>query len=79
MSDQGCWHLTLIAERALKILYFDGSSAAKMADGPMDSQDLVAWGKIVPEWVFNEKQRILDLCAWGEKYAIDGYVRYVRL
>ncbi|KAF9048872.1 hypothetical protein BJ165DRAFT_1463321 [Panaeolus papilionaceus] len=75
MSDQGCWHLTLIAERALKILYFDGSSAAKMADGPMDSQDLVAWGKIVPEWVFNEKQRILDLCAWGEKYAIDGYVR----
>ena len=28
----------------LKLLYFDGSSAAKMSDGTLDSQDLLTWG-----------------------------------
>ncbi len=50
-ADGGCYHLTLAATRALKVLYFDGSSAAKMSGGPMDSQDLVAWGVVREEKV----------------------------
>ncbi|KDR78702.1 hypothetical protein GALMADRAFT_1263513 [Galerina marginata CBS 339.88] len=73
--DLGCWHLTLVATRPLKFLYFDGSSAAKMLGGSMDTQDLVAWGEIKPERTFNEKQRITDLCDWGKKYGVDGYIR----
>lgn len=76
-SDAGCWHLTLIVSRPLQVLYFDGSSAAKMSDGPMDSQDVVGWGGVFPDRYFNERQRILDLCNWGKPFGIDGYVRYV--
>ncbi|KAJ6551659.1 hypothetical protein B0H19DRAFT_1158491 [Mycena capillaripes] len=74
-SDAGCWHLTIIASRPLQVLYFDGSSAAKMSDGPMDSQDVVGWGGVFPDRYFNERQRILDLCDWGKPLGIDGYVR----
>ena len=28
----------------------------------MDTQDLVAWSEMKPEWVDNEEQRIKDLC-----------------
>ncbi|KAG0696714.1 hypothetical protein DFH29DRAFT_879174 [Suillus ampliporus] len=38
----GGWHLTLAATRPLKVLYFDGSSAAKVTDGTMDVQFIVA-------------------------------------
>ena len=74
-SDTGCWHLTLAATRPLKVLYFDGSSAAKMDNGPMDSQDLVIWKEVRPEWSFREGERIARLCEWGSKYGIDGFVR----
>ncbi|KAF8903731.1 hypothetical protein CPB84DRAFT_1677756 [Gymnopilus junonius] len=74
-SDSGCWHLTLVATRPLKVLYFDGSSAAKMNDGPMDSQDLVVWKEVKPQWAFREGERIVRLCDWGKKYEIDGFVR----
>ncbi|KAF7312222.1 hypothetical protein MIND_00235200 [Mycena indigotica] len=73
--EEGCWHLTLATTRPLKILYFDGSSAAKMRDGPMDSQDIVAWGKVIPERYFDERQRIIDICHWGKQFGVDGYVR----
>ncbi|KAF8903732.1 hypothetical protein CPB84DRAFT_1706782 [Gymnopilus junonius] len=73
--DSGCWHLTLVATRPLKVLYFDGSSAAKMDDGPMDSQDLVVWGEVKPHWANSEGERITDLCEWGKKYEIDGFLR----
>ncbi|KAJ6460950.1 hypothetical protein C8R45DRAFT_1028752 [Mycena sanguinolenta] len=73
--EAGCWHLTLITSRPLRVLYFDGSSAAKMQDGPMDSQDLVGWGKISPARFFDERNRIVDLCNWGKPFEIDGYVR----
>ncbi|KAG1727711.1 hypothetical protein EDB19DRAFT_1749232 [Suillus lakei] len=36
------WHLTLAATRLLKVLYFDGSSAAKVSDGTMYTQDIIA-------------------------------------
>ncbi len=74
-KEEGCWQLTVVATRPLNVLYFDGSSAAKMVDGPMDTQDIVAWGKIIPEWSFNEKRRLEDLCAWGVKLGLDGFVR----
>ncbi|KDR78701.1 hypothetical protein GALMADRAFT_223955 [Galerina marginata CBS 339.88] len=75
----GCWHLTLVATRPLKVLYFDGSSAAKMLGGPMDTQDLVAWGEIKPDRTFSERQRIADLCDWGKKYGVDGYLSEIML
>ncbi|KAL1744342.1 hypothetical protein HDZ31DRAFT_82752 [Schizophyllum fasciatum] len=72
----GCWHLTLVAARALNVLYFDGSSAAKMPGGPLDTQDLTAWGQTNDSWSMRrERQRIDDLCAWGKQYDLDGFVR----
>ena len=70
-----CWHLTLVATRPLKVLYFDGSSAAKFLGGSMDSQDILTWGEVKPKWLFEEEKRLGDLCKWGEQYGIDGYVR----
>ncbi|KAG1798605.1 uncharacterized protein HD556DRAFT_1518466 [Suillus plorans] len=73
--EKGCWHLTLTVTRPMKVLYFDGSSAAKLLEGTMDTQDLVAWSEMKPEWVENEEQRIKDLCKWGRKYGVNGFVR----
>ncbi|KAG2150644.1 uncharacterized protein EDB93DRAFT_1084016 [Suillus bovinus] len=73
--ETGCWHVILTVTRPMKVLYFDGSSAAKLLEGTMDTQDLVAWSKMKPEWVLNEKQRIKDLCKWGQKYGLNGFVR----
>ncbi|KAG1756855.1 uncharacterized protein EDB91DRAFT_39439 [Suillus paluster] len=75
LSDTGCWHLTLAATRPLKVLYFDGTSAANTKDGTLDTQDIIAWGEFKPDWWMNEVQRIEDLCKWGAPYAVDGYVR----
>ncbi|TFK69280.1 hypothetical protein BDN72DRAFT_768155 [Pluteus cervinus] len=78
-GESGCWHLTFVSTRPLKVLYFDGSSGAKMAGGSLDTQDYVAWNKSHPEWVLNERKRIADLCHWGKKYNLDGLFRYVHL
>ncbi|KAJ7752960.1 hypothetical protein B0H16DRAFT_1836105 [Mycena metata] len=74
-SEAGCWHLTLVAARPLRVLYFDGSSAAKMKDDPMDTQDIVGWGEVLPERYFEERIRAVDLCNWGKPLGIDGYAR----
>lgn len=74
-KDSGCWHLTLITTRPLKILYFDGSSAAKMPDGVMDSQDLLVWDKVMPDKILEEGERIGRLCEWGKQYELDGFLR----
>ena len=75
-EDPGCWLLTLVATRPLRVLYFDGSSAAKFhAGGSMDSQDVLVWGEVRRKWLFEEDKRLGDLCKWGEQYGIDGYVR----
>ena len=76
-DSTGCWHLTLITVRPLKVLYFDGSSAANFLGGAMDSQDVLLWGETKPEWTFDEWKRIDSLCEWGKKYGIDGFVRCV--
>ncbi|KAG0707828.1 hypothetical protein DFH29DRAFT_1053514 [Suillus ampliporus] len=71
----GCWHITFAVTRPMKVLYFDGSSAAKLPEGTMDTQDLVAWSEMKPEWLTSESRRIKDLCAWGQKYGVNGFVR----
>ncbi|KAG2153939.1 hypothetical protein DEU56DRAFT_429701 [Suillus clintonianus] len=69
------WHLTLAATRPLKVLYFDGSSAAKLSEGTMDMQDIIVWGEPRPERFFDESDRIQGLCKWGKEFGIDGFVR----
>ncbi|KAH8817621.1 hypothetical protein DL96DRAFT_1622935 [Flagelloscypha sp. PMI_526] len=74
-GEGGCWHLTLVTHRELNVLYFDGSSAAKMPYGTMDTQDIVGWGNVYPERSFRERERIEALCDWGKPLGIDGFVR----
>jgi hypothetical protein len=56
-------------------VYFDGSSAAKMKDGPMDSQDVIVWGRPQSDKFFSERERIKALCDWGRPFGLDGFVR----
>ncbi|KAJ4493378.1 hypothetical protein C8R41DRAFT_882444 [Lentinula lateritia] len=74
-QSQSCWLHTFRVERFLRILYFDGSSAAKIGDGAMDSQDILTWGEIKPDLVREEGMRIRKLCEWGAKVGLDGFVR----
>ncbi|KAG1876766.1 hypothetical protein C8R48DRAFT_591191 [Suillus tomentosus] len=74
-GDRAGWHLTLAATRPLKVLYFDGNSAAKVPEGTMDIQDIIAWGEVQPERFFDERLRIEDLCKWGKEFGIDGFAR----
>ncbi|KAH9056824.1 hypothetical protein EDB87DRAFT_1812587 [Lactarius vividus] len=72
-----CYVISLQAKRNLRLVYFDGSSAAKMKDGPMDSQDVILWGRPQPDKVFSERERIEALCDWGRPFGLDGFVRMV--
>ncbi|KAF9449772.1 hypothetical protein P691DRAFT_811939 [Macrolepiota fuliginosa MF-IS2] len=78
-EERGCWQLTLMAKRELKVLYFDGNSAAKMKDGVMDSQDILIWGESRPDYVFDEPRRITKLCEWGKGRGVDGFVSEIML
>ncbi|KAI0270728.1 hypothetical protein BC834DRAFT_529900 [Gloeopeniophorella convolvens] len=70
-----CFVVTLQATRDLRLVYFDGSSAAKMPDGPLDSQGVVAWGEVLPGKYSSDRERIVALCDWGKQYDLDGFVR----
>jgi len=72
-----CYVISFQAKRDLRLLYFDGSSAAKMKGGPMDSQDIVAWGSLQPDKYISERERINALCDWGRPFGLDGFVRMV--
>ena len=73
---RGTCHLyTYVTTRPLRLAYFDGASANKMTSGPMDSQDIVAWGKVSPDKFRDEDARIKKLCEWGEQFKLDGFVR----
>lgn len=74
-GQQRCWHLTLATTRPLKVVYFDGKSAAKIPSGPLDTQDLLAWGESRPDLMWDEERRIKDLCSWGKHLGVDGFVR----
>lgn len=69
--------LTFVATRKLRLVYFDGSSAANGYSGTMDSQDILVWRKIRSDKVFEEKERVREACKWGKQYGIDGFVRSV--
>ncbi|KAG5636230.1 hypothetical protein H0H81_008737, partial [Sphagnurus paluster] len=76
-TGKGCWQFTFVTTRPLKVLYFDGSSAAKMKGGPLDSQDILWWGQPFTEW--DERSRINGLCEWGKQFGLDGFVSEVML
>ncbi|KAF8556590.1 hypothetical protein OG21DRAFT_1495412 [Imleria badia] len=70
-----CWQFTLATTRLLKVVYFDGSSAVKMEDGTLDTQDLLLWGETRGSEMKEEMRRIKDFCKWGKKYGLDAFVR----
>jgi hypothetical protein len=74
-SRSPAYVISLQAKRNLRLLYFDGSSAAKMKDGPMDSQDIITWGRPQPDKCHLERERIKILCDWGKPLGLDGFVR----
>ena len=67
--------ISLQVKRDLRLVYFDGTSAAKMKDGPMDSQDVILWGRPRPDKFNSERERINALCDWGRQFGLDGFVR----
>ena len=67
--------ISLQAKRDLRLVYFDGSSAAKMMGGPLDSQDIILWGRPRPDKHRSERARIEGLCDWGKPLGLDGFVR----
>ncbi|KAI0033516.1 hypothetical protein K488DRAFT_47566 [Vararia minispora EC-137] len=67
--------LSFMTSRALKIVYIDGAGAAKIDDGSMDSQDIIAWRGVHPEYTWKERERIRELCKWASGVHIDGFVR----
>ncbi|KAJ7730849.1 hypothetical protein DFH07DRAFT_848133 [Mycena maculata] len=76
-TDVPCFMHTLVATRPLRVLYFDGSSATKQPDGPIDTQDILTWGAVLPErqtveWDYKRMHR---LCDFGHMLGIDAYVR----
>ncbi|KAH9028931.1 hypothetical protein EDB84DRAFT_256023 [Lactarius hengduanensis] len=72
---RSCHMISLQAKRDLRLVYFDGLSAGKMKDGPLDSQDVLLWGRPRPDKIFSETERIEALCDWGRPLGLDGFVR----
>ncbi|THH17485.1 hypothetical protein EW146_g3336 [Bondarzewia mesenterica] len=70
-----CYVLSVAATRNLRLAYFDGSSAAKTTYGSMDSQDIFIWGYVRLDKMFADRERIDELCKWGSRHGIDGFVR----
>ncbi|KAJ1302029.1 hypothetical protein OPQ81_000864 [Rhizoctonia solani] len=66
---------TFVTTRPLHILYFDGSSAAKLTTGTADTQNFLAWGRIGNQTFSAERALIDELCKWGKPFGIDGFVR----
>ncbi|KAF8259925.1 hypothetical protein EI94DRAFT_1750092 [Lactarius quietus] len=75
LCHESCYVFSLQAKRDLRLVYFDGLSAAKMKDGPLDSQDVIAWGRPRPDKYYSEWERIETLCDWGRPLGLDGFIR----
>ena len=41
----------------------------------MDSQDIIAWGRLRPDKHYSERERIETLCKWGRPLGLDGFFR----
>ncbi|KAI6004340.1 hypothetical protein EDC04DRAFT_2611669, partial [Pisolithus marmoratus] len=63
----GCWHLTLVTTRPLK--------CCELYSGTMDTQDVLTWGKVLPNKTSLEQERISTLCEWGSRFGVDGFIR----
>ena len=71
-----CYLYTYVTTRPLRLAYFDGSSAVNAkASCALDTQDIVIWGKVRPDMRLDELVRIRELCRWGERFKLDGFVR----
>jgi hypothetical protein len=70
-----CHVISMQAKRDLRLVYFDGLSAAKYKNGTMDSQDVILWGKPQPDKYLSEGERIESLCDWGRPLGLDGFIR----
>lgn len=72
------WYLyTYVTTRPLRLVYFDGLSAANSASsGALGTQDILLWGKVRPDMASNELLRVRKLCKWGEQFELDGFLRY---
>ncbi|KAG8740881.1 hypothetical protein FRC10_003796 [Ceratobasidium sp. 414] len=68
--------MTFTTIRTLRVLYFDGASAAKLTTGSLDTQELlVDFGEQSRNRTFDDRRRMAMLCEWGKDKDIDGYVR----
>src|ERR1700709_2395771 len=65
---------TFAATRNLRLLMFDGFSAAKQPDGKLDLQDILAYGAVKNSPMM-DYERVRPLCEWAKKFDIDGFVR----
>lgn len=82
MPDYGFLH-TYRTKHELRLIYFDGQSAAKSTLGTLDTQDIIVRDKDdrdAPSPIQGDRDRANDLCdiaksAW--KGRIDGFVRMV--
>jgi hypothetical protein len=63
--DGNFWHLTLVAMRPLKVLYY--TSVETVSEGTLDIQDVIVWGEPQPNLFSNEKDRAIDLCGWDQR------------
>ena len=74
-SQQTCKHFSLATIRPLKVIYFDGTSAANMPTGTVDAQQLIVWGRTAGVDWRDEQRLIRALCKWGRDFGVDGFVR----
>jgi hypothetical protein len=72
---ESCHVISMQAMRDLRLVYFDGLSAAKYKDGTLDSQDVILWGRPRPDKYRSERERIEALCDWGRPRGLDGFIR----
>jgi hypothetical protein len=70
---------TSTASRPLRVVYFDGMSAAKTPEGTLDLQNVFIFGdadgpdsRRPPH---SDYDRGKLLCEWGRKFGIEGFVR----
>ena len=72
---ESCHVISMQAKRDLRLVYFDGLSAAKYKDGTLDSQDVILWGRPRADKYCSERERIEALCDWGKPLGLDGFIR----
>ncbi|KIO22403.1 hypothetical protein M407DRAFT_216435 [Tulasnella calospora MUT 4182] len=65
----------VVGSEPLRVLYLDGSSAANMQSGTIDTQEILWYGELREGGWRDERHEIVELCSWGQQYDIHGFVR----